>query len=256
MFTHHTADRVARSFTRSGRGLDFYDGVAIGADAIGALATAAETQDRVDRLLASLEADDYMTYVAEFVARGRELVGSGYRFADITTVLCAAAELLRPTSYLEIGVRRGRSMRVVSGVAPSCAMIGVDLWIARYAGMDNPGPGHVKHNLREGGHTGALELLTGNSHKTVPALFAQRPDLTFDLVTVDGDHSPRGAAKDLRAVLPRLRVGGVIVFDDVRHPAHPKLHQVWNRVVGRQRRYATWEFDELGYGVALAVRRW
>jgi predicted O-methyltransferase YrrM len=73
---------------------------------------------------------------------------------------------------------------------------------------------------------------------------------------VDGDHTRRGAAKDLRAVLPRLRVGGVLVFDDVRHPAHPELHTVWEETVAADRRYATWRYDDTGYGVALAVRRW
>ena len=252
----HTGDRVTRGFTRAGKGLDYYDGVSIGADAIGALATSQATQDRVSRLLETLEADDYTTYVTDFIARGRELAGSAYRFADITTVLCAASELLHPRSYLEIGVRRGRSMRIVSGVAPDCAIVGIDMWIAEYAGMENPGPGYVESEMRKAGPTGPLELITGNSHKAVPELYADRPDLTFDLITVDGDHSRRGAIKDLRTVLPRLRVGGVLVFDDVRHPAHPELHDVWESTVAADRRYATWRYDDTGYGVALAVRRW
>jgi len=252
----HTDDRVENSFRRAGDGLDYYDGVAVGADAIGRLATAPDTQQRVDGLLADLEDDDYMEYVRAFVRRGRELVGPGYEFADITTVLCAASQLLHPTSYLEIGVRRGRSMRVVSGVAPDCAIIGIDLWIAEYAGMENPGPEHVAEALRGAGHTGPLELRTGNSHKAVPELYAEQPELSFDLITVDGDHTRRGAAKDLRAVLPRLRIGGVLVFDDVRHPAHPELHDVWEQTVAADRRYAAWRYDATGYGVALAVRRW
>lgn len=256
MAAKHTEDRVEQSFRRAGTGIDYYDGVAVGADAIGRMATARETQDRVDELLVGLDPDDYMEYVSTFVQRGRDLVGPAYRFADITTVLCAASQLLQPTSYLEIGVRRGRSMRIVSGVAPDCAIIGIDLWIADYAGMENPGPEHVAEALRAAGHTGPLELRTGNSHKAVPELYAEQPGLSFDLITVDGDHSRRGAAKDLRAVLPRLRIGGVLVFDDVRHPAHPELHEVWERTVAADRRYATWRYDATGYGVALAVRRW
>jgi hypothetical protein len=31
---------------------------------------------------------------------------------------------------------------------------------------------------------------------------------------------------------------------------------VWHEVVARNRRFATWEFDDVGYGVAVAVRRW
>ena len=130
------------------------------------------------------------------------------------------------------------------------------MWIDDYAGMENPGPDHVRSELEKVGHRGKLELIDGNSHSVVPALFRERPELSFDLITVDGDHSVKGAAQDLEDVLPRLNIGGVLVFDDTRHPAHPELHDVWHSVVGSQRRYATWEFDDVGYGVALAVRRW
>ena len=71
----------------------------------------------------------------------------------------------------------------------------------------------------------------------LPSLFRQRPELTFDLITVDGDHTPRGARRDILDVLPRLRIGGVLVFDDVRHPYHPKLGDVWRRAVDADPRY-------------------
>ena len=53
-----------------------------------------------------------------------------------------------------------------------------------------------------------------------------------------------------------LRGGGVLVFDDISHPQHPKLLEIWRRVVVAERRYSTWHFDDVGYGVAVAVRRW
>jgi hypothetical protein len=48
----------------------------------------------------------------------------------------------------------------------------------------------------------------------------------------------------------------VLVFDDISHPHHPKLLAIWRRVVVAERRYSTWRFDDVGYGVAVAVRRW
>ena len=248
--------RIRAAFTRSGGGLDYYDGVLVGPETLGARALARGTLDRVLETLRLLELDDYLVYVTEFVAAGRRQAGDSWRYADLLTVLAASAELLQPESYLELGVRRGRSAAVLASVARECAIVGVDLWEEGYAGMENPGPDLVGRELAKVGHRGPLELLQGDSHELLPRLFDERPDLSFDLVTVDGDHSPEGAERDLRDVLPRLRIGGALVFDDVRHPAHPELAEVWGRVVVSDRRYAAWQFDGIGYGVALAVRRW
>ena len=237
-------------------GADFYGDVVIGAQTIGARALDASLIDDVVRFVNELDPDVYVRYVAAFAAAGRRLTGADWRYADITTVLAAAAELVTPTSYLEIGVRRGRSLCVVVGRAPSCDVVGVDLWNPGYAGIDNPGPDHVRAQAVAAGHAGQLELLSGDSHAVLPRFFVERPDLDFDLITVDGDHSRRGAAADLRTVLPRLRIGGVVVFDDISQRAHPYLRDVWQREVADDRRYATWAFDDVGFGVALAVRRW
>lgn len=251
----HTDDRIA-SAPAAPDGIDFYGPAAAGASTIGSLATAPATLDRVLALLGELEQDDYVDYVRSFVAAGRATAGDVWRYADITTALAAATELLRPRSYLEIGVRRGRSAAVVAAGAPECSIVAVDFWNEGYAGMTNPGPGHVRAQLERIGHRGPLRFVSGDSHVELPRLFAAEPGLTFDLVTVDGDHSTGGARQDLLDVLPRLRVGGALVFDDVSHRAHPKLSRVWERTVARDRRYATWTFDDVGYGVAVAVRRW
>lgn len=252
---NHTADRVS-SAPPAPAGIDFYGAAIVGADTIGELAVTQPVLDRVLALLGTLEQDDYVDYVRAFVEAGRTAAGEHWCYADITTVLDAAAELLRPTSYLEIGVRRGRSAAVVAAGAPECAVVAVDLWNEGYAGMENPGPDHVRSQLALVGHRGPLRFVSGDSHVELPRLFGAEPDLTFDLITVDGDHSTRGARRDLEDVLPRLRVGGALVFDDVSHRSHPDLARVWNKAVAGKRRYATWAFDDVGYGVAVAVRRW
>lgn len=240
---------------RVGEGIDYYGGVHVGAQAIGARATDSMILERALEVTDRLEPDDYSEYVRDFVRFGRESWGSGWRFADILTALAAAAEIVAPRDYLEIGVRRGRSMSVVATTVPQCSLVGLDWWDPGYAGMDNPGPDHVRNELGRLGFTGHLELVSGDSHVTLPKLVADRPNLAFDLITVDGDHSPSGAAADLEAVLPLLRIGGALVFDDVRHPAHPELGHVWERAVADPR-YSTWRFDDAGYGVAVAVRHW
>ena len=79
--------------------------------------------------------------------------------------------------------------------------------------------------------------------------------MDFDLITVDGDHSEVGAWEDLITVIPRLATGGVLVFDDIAHPAHPYLLGVWRRALARFPFLSGHEFTETGYGVAFAVRR-
>jgi predicted O-methyltransferase YrrM len=237
---------------------DFYGGAIVGAETIGAVALDEAWVEAVTREVAARDPDAYVEYVERFVAAARARAGGGgaWRYADIATTLAAATDLLAPAAYLEIGVRRGRSLCVVAGRAPTCDIIGIDFWNTGYAGIDNPGADHVRSLALASGHSGALELISGNSHRELPRLFRERPDLDFDLITVDGDHSRTGATRDLHDVLPRLRVGGALVFDDISHPGHPYLHDVWHRVVVRDRRYATWEFDDVGFGVAVAVRRW
>ena len=95
-------------------GTDFYGPAVVGASTIGAAALAPDLLDEVLTDLAVLSTDAYLEYVAAFVADGRARAGAGWRYADITTVLAACATMLRPQSYLEIGVRRGRSMSVVA----------------------------------------------------------------------------------------------------------------------------------------------
>jgi predicted O-methyltransferase YrrM len=68
---------------------------------------------------------------------------------------------------------------------------------------------------------------------------------------MDGNHSKKGSEQDLLDVLPRLKVGGVVDFDDICLILH--LAKVWKQVVAGVPRFATRQFTELGYGVALAI---
>ena len=135
-------------------------------------------------------------------------------------------------------------------------MVLFDMWMPGYAGMENPGPDLVRAELARVGHNGGCALIDGDSHQTVPAYFTYNPGINFDIVTVDGDHTDQGAAQDLRNVLPRLRVGGAVVFDDIVHPAHPGLAKVWHELVAGDPRFSSWEFADAGYGIGFAVRLW
>src|SRR5258708_13799218 len=120
--------------------------------------------------------------------------------------------------------------------------------------MENRRPAFVKSEMKKVAPIAKIELIDSDSHRTVPEFLKANPMTMFDLVTVDGDHTEKGALQDLRDVLPRLSMGGVIVFDDVSHPEHPYLMKTWRTAVTEDGGLASYEFTELGYGVAFAVR--
>ena len=204
--------------------------------------------DLLDRLTPTEETLEQQAFYRLSQAQSQRF----WRSADITTALWAAAMLIQPNNYLEIGVRRGRSAAVVAATCPDCTIYGFDLWIADYGRASNPGASFVRKELRAVGHEGHVTLVSGDSSETVPAFLQAHPDLYFDLITVDGDHSSQGASTDLANALPRLKVGGIVVFDDI--CARTGLNRVWEKVVKRDTRYVTWEFTDAGYGVAAAIR--
>ena len=205
--------------------------------------------------LRKLTPDDYLEFMLGYYEQGQARFAGDWGYLDLLTVLYGAARLLQPRDYLEIGVRRGRSLAAVVAAAPGCAVAGFDLWMPDYAGMPNPGPDFVRQEIARIDPSCRLELVSGDSAQTVPAFVARDPGRTFDLITVDGDHSEAGARRDLEHVIPLLKRGGVLLLDDVAHPQHPELARVWHDVVATDARFAAADYRELGYGVAFAVRR-
>jgi len=217
------------------------------------LGSAAETSiPDVECVLARLTQTDEIVAVHAYYQEARERFGAHWRYADLLSTLWAAATLSPPATYLEVGVRAGRSAAVVGAAAPQCEIHGFDLWAEEYDNAPNPGPDFVRGELQAAGHTGKVELVQGDSHETLPEFLRSRPELYFDLITIDGDKSTTGWAADLAALLPRLKVGGILVSDDIFLAPH--LGRLWDEVIRRDSRYVTWEFDQGGVGVAAAIR--
>ncbi|BBD09299.1 class I SAM-dependent methyltransferase [Desulfovibrio ferrophilus] len=233
----------------------WYPPLLAGAETLSQILFDTATHRGVGAILDKLTPDEYAVFISQFIAKGIETHGSQWRYADICTALFALSNSLKVDNYLEIGVRRGRSMSMVAGCCPQASIVGFDLWMDNYAGLENPGPEFVRQEMSNLGFQGSLDFVSGNSHDTVPAYFEQNPDATFDLITVDGDHSPEGAMADLLTVIPRLRIGGAIVFDDIVHPQHTYLMDIWNRAVASRPFFSSFKFTDLGYGVAFAIRR-
>jgi predicted O-methyltransferase YrrM len=228
----------------------------VGREALRRRLTAAEYVTAAINLLERIAPDDYTSYLLDYYREGLKRFGSDWGYSDIVTALLGLTDLVKPRRYLEIGVRRGRSVSAIASRAPSCDLYMFDMWIKNYAGMENPGQSLVNVELDKFNHCGQRIFVDGNSHETLPAFFRENPDMLFDIITVDGDHSDSGAAQDLCDVLPRLSIGGAVVFDDVCHPTHPGLRKVWAELVENDPRFTTWTCDDLGYGVGVGVRRW
>lgn len=236
---------------------EWYPPVAVGADslAVDLLDDTVRNVREALALLEQLEPDAYSIYVGEFYRRGLIRYGAQWRYADLVTAALVAGRWLRPKAYLEVGVRRGRSVCAMAKVAPECDIVMFDMWVANYAGMDNPGPEFVERELDKVGHRGKREFINGDSHETLNQYFADHPDAFFDIINVDGDHSTMGAAQDIADVLPRLKIGGAFLFDDVANHHVPGLLEVWNAMVANNPRFSTLTFSSVGYGVGVGIRR-
>jgi len=202
-------------------------------EAIRAVLGTASVNTATADTLEQLGADDVNK--PRLIAWLREGVERGECRFEIRSALRAIARAIQPRSYLEIGTRRGWSLAQVVAEAPDVEVYSFDWWMQDYGGVDNPGPGFVRDELRRVApqHRGDVHFLSGNSHDTLPVFF-QDVDLgdteldeaelirvgesaprKFDLVTVDGDHTALGTWWDLVDVLPHIAVGGALVFDDL-----------------------------------------
>jgi predicted O-methyltransferase YrrM len=232
-----------------------YGKVILTPDTLAAIAAAPETMEELLSFHQLLASDEYTKYVDAYYREAVIRFGRHWRYLDISNVLFAASRVLQPQTYLEIGVRRGRSACMVARGCPPVNIVAFDMWVQNYAGMDNPGEEFVRQELIKHGHSGDVFFVNGNSHQTVPAFFKKYPDTYFDMITVDGDHSVEGAFDDLCNVIPHLSVGGVLIFDDISHPAHPDLLGVWRKAMKQFPFLAGYEYTDAGFGVAFAIRK-
>src|SRR5690242_78811 len=107
---------------------EWYYPVIVTANMIGRKAADPGTIRVILALYQILEEDEYIRTLKRYYQGGLERFGDDWEYADLVTAAYASAEMLRPKAYLEIGVRRGRSMAAVALAAPTCDVVGFDRW--------------------------------------------------------------------------------------------------------------------------------
>ena len=247
---------IQDSTTFFGETSQLFDPHLVGAKNLGLQMQTKKTYEQVLDVLNKITPNNDVKFAKEFIEKGIEKYGDSWLYADINTALITIGKNIDVENYMEIGVRRGRSMAMLASQSPNANFYGFDMWIEDYCGSENPGPDFVKSELGKVGYNGKISFVNGDSKKTVPKFFKDNPDTYFDVITVDGDHSIGGAIKDLNNVMPRLKIGGILVFDDISSQEHSYLSQVWVKQVKNRSNFYTYEFDDLGLGVAIAIRKY
>ena len=121
------------------------------------------------------------------------------------------------TRYLEIGVNEGDSLKVVLENTKLKHVTLIDSF------------GHTPH-LKDFSHVEPLlkdiDYVTfqERSETALPKVKGK-----FDLILVDGAHNKEDATRDLKLTWPMLSDGGTLLFDDLRHPSHLYLLDVWKK---------------------------
>jgi predicted O-methyltransferase YrrM len=123
-----------------------------------------------------------------------------------------------PKRIMEIGVRYGYSLLAMAKGArmrdPEAAVMA--------DGIDNEADGVASNQIA---HDGILLevgiepwIIQKSSTEVLRAPFMPAIDSKFDIVHVDGDHSPEGVETELTLALRLVRKGGIILVDDMDTP--------------------------------------
>lgn len=136
--------------------------------------------------------------------------------------------------YLEIGVARGKHMLEILE-DENVRYVGVDKWehdttleheprkLEEYNTQDKWDGMYKEALLKLEPYKNRASIIRGSSVDVLPTLVGK-----FDIIYVDGDHSYKGAKKDLELSLPLLKENGKIIVDDLHYPS---VRQAFNEFV-------------------------
>lgn len=115
---------------------------------------------------------------------------------------------LNPKVILETGFNAGHSACCFLNGAPSAKMYTFD--ICRW-GTEHPALEVLKQHFD-------IQLIEGDSRKTLPNFIQENSDITVDFIFIDGGHSGNVPFIDIKESMSILNVGGIIFVDDGNAP--------------------------------------
>ncbi len=125
-----------------------------------------------------------------------------YREMEFAPLLLELARLFKPKVYVEIGVKRGYTMKQMAQVVPGCIAIDIA-----------PMPFDI-HSVAK---------IQMPSLEYAKLLAKEKRGEFIDFLFIDGDHKAEAVAADFNAFLPFVRTGTGMIFLHDTHPIKKEL---------------------------------
>ena len=162
---------------------------------------------------------------------GSELIGGGYRMQQSPEEFAQLIEALRGkpiNNYLQVGSAAGGSERFI------CETVGIKSLTIMDLGTHEEFPIWQTVNkpaLEAQGVT--ITQWLGDSHSDEAEYFIDTQG-KFDLIGIDGDHTPAGARMDWKLITPCLRPSSLVWIHDIDHtkmrPCDNGAYEVWTEL--------------------------
>ncbi len=123
-----------------------------------------------------------------------------------------------PINYLEIGVNKGYNLFSVAdsyAKHPDSKIYGIDPWedyedYNEYKTKQDSIYSAFLNNLAHYPHNNKINAIRGYSHTEIPRF----EDNFFDIIYIDGNHNPEYILEDAVLSFRKLKVNGIMIFDD------------------------------------------
>jgi len=169
-------------------------------------------------------------------------------------VLARLTRTLYVSSYLEVGVRDGATLwAVIEAGYESLQLVGVsDTWGDEHGGSDRGNHDHIDRLLSATLYYhrgGEVVWLDGDSAETLPAFHRDHPDILFDLVHIDGDHSEGHQLTDLQNGWDLTRC--VLIAHDTNVK---EVYDAWSQFIAEAKGVTAHDNFNTGRGIGIAMR--